>query len=397
MTAGRQPNSAIPPAPAQQGVGTLRIGTVFGFPILIHWSWFLAVVLVAWSLEANYLPAVYPDWTSERRWGVGMLVSLLFFGSVLAHELAHALVARRRGYPVDSITLLVFGGVSAIGQDARTARDEFWIAVVGPLTSFVIAALFGAAWLAGRMMDAALLYPIAGYLALINVSLGLFNLVPGFPLDGGRVLRALLWARKGNILEATRLATIAGRAVAGAMMLIGLISIIAGGFLSGFWFILIGWFLWGAAESSYQQLLLRTSLEGITVETLVERDVPRVAPDLSIGELVNQHVLRHNRRVFFVAPDGPEDGEIQGLITLTDIKRVPEVEWATTSVYRTMTPRDRLVVAAPLTEALSALELMVQNKVHQLPVFQGRVPLGLLTREGVIQAIRLRSTFGRSG
>jgi Zn-dependent protease len=381
--------------PAARAVGSFRLLRLLGFDILIHWSWLIIVFLLTWSLESNYLPDLYPEWSPGRRWAVGAVTSLLFFSSVLAHELAHAVVARRRGTPVRHITLYIFGGASALGDEPRSARDEFWIAIVGPATSLVAALLFGAIWLAAHAAGARPFYATAGYLAYINVFVAVLNLLPGFPLDGGRVLRAVLWGVKRNMLEATRVAGNVGRVLAGVLIAGGILVIFAGGFLTGFWSIFVGWFLWNAADSSYQMLVLETGLHGVTVGPLIERDVPRIPPDLTLRQLAHEHVLRHNRRVFFVSP--VEDGDIQGLITLSDLSKTPEAEWDTVSVYRAMTPRDRLVVATPGTMALDALRLMVEHNISQIPVFDGHDAIGLLTRAALIQAIQLRSQLAAAG
>lgn len=374
--------------PEARPAGSFRIARLAGFDILIHWSWVVILVLLAWSLESSYLPDIYPNWTSRQRWAVGTLTSLLFLTSVLAHELAHALVARRRGITVRYITLYIFGGASALSEEPRSARDEFWIAISGPATSLGVGVLCGGVWLAARATDIPEIHPMAGYLGVMNLFLAVLNLMPGFPLDGGRVLRSLLWGVKRNMLEATRIASNIGRVFAGVLMGAGMVIILAGGFLTGFWCLLIGWFLWNAAESHYQMLLFQTGLHGVAIGPLIERNVPRVPPDLTLYELAHDHVLRHNRRVFFVSP--VEDGDIQGLITLSDLRKVPQAEWATTSVYRAMTPRDRLIVAGPTTGALDALRLMAEHNINQIPVFEGRDAVGLLTRASLIQAIQLR-------
>jgi CBS domain-containing protein len=236
---------------------------------------------------------------------------------------------------------------------------------------------------------------MAGYLAVINLFVALLNLLPGFPLDGGRVLRALLWGVRRNMLDATRIASSVGRVFAGLLIGTGLIIILAGDFLSGFWCLFVGWFLWNAAESHYQVLLFQAGLHGIAIGPLIERDVPRVPPDLTLRTLAHDHVLRQNRRAFFVSP--VDEGDIQGLITLSDLRKVPEHEWDSTSVYRAMTPRDRLIIAAPRTEALEALRLMAEHNVNQIPVFEGRDAVGLLTRASLIQAIQLRGQLASAG
>lgn len=372
--------------------GSLRLFNLFGFDVFIHWSWLLIFLLSTWSVATGHLPRVYPEWTAQQRWVIGAITTVLFFASVLAHELSHSLEARRRGIPVQSITLFLFGGVSALGGEARRPRDEFWIAIVGPLTSFAAALVFFVIWVIARSADLTPLKAISGYLAYINLSVGIFNLLPGFPLDGGRVLRSIVWGIKHNMLDATRIAANVGRGIAALLIGAGVLTMFTGGVSGGFWFILIGWFLWNAAENSYQQLFLQNSLRGLVIGPLVERDVPRIPPDATLRQLAHDYILRQNRRAFLVTP--AEEGDILGLITLSDLREVPEDEWDAVTVYRAMTPRERLITATPRTEALAALQMMAAHNINQLPVMNGREPVGLLTRGALIGAIQLRNELG---
>jgi Zn-dependent protease/CBS domain-containing protein len=376
------------PAPTP---GTVRIARILGFDILIHWSWLIIATLFTWTLAAGYFPGVYPDWSAEQRWIAAAITSILFFGSVLVHELSHSVVARARGLDVTSITLFVFGGVSSLGGEPRSAKDEFWIAIVGPLTSFAIAGLAALIWLAAREQGATVPQAIAGYLAYINVAVGIFNLLPGFPLDGGRVLRSAVWGAKGNMLAATRVAANAGRVVAAILIAIGILTVF-GGALGGLWLAVIGWFLWNAAESSYQQLLLQNSLQGLTAGALAGPSPVRVPPDISLREFAEHYLLSHNHRAFFV---GVEGGDPLGLITLSDLQKEPRDQWDTISVFRAMTPRERLITVTPQTPAMDALQLMAEHNINQLPVVNGREFVGLLTRAALIRAIQFRSEIGR--
>ncbi len=380
-------------APPSGGMaGSFRVFRLFGIGVFIHWSWVFIFLLSTWSVASQYLPDVYPEWEARQRWLVGAITTLLFFGSVLAHEISHSLEARRRGLVVNSITLFLFGGVSALGSEARGARDEFWIAIVGPLTSFAAAAVFGGVWLLARGAGWEPIKAGAGYLAYVNIAVGVFNLLPGFPLDGGRVLRAILWGAKRNMLEATRIAGNVGRAVAGLLIALGVVTVFTGGLGGGFWFILIGWFLWNAAESSYNQLLMERGFKGLLIGPLIERDVPRVSPDVTLRAFAQEYVLGLNQRAFFVA--ATDEGDFFGLVTLSDLQKVPQDQWDTVTVYRAMTPRERLIVAGPRTEAQAALQLMAQHNINQIPVIDGRDPLGLLTRGALINAIQLRNELG---
>lgn len=385
----RSPAPQAAPVPA----GTVRLFRLLGFDILIHWSWLLIFALLTWSLASGYLPSVYPAWTRGEYWLTGAITSLLFFASVLAHELSHSVIARRRGLPVENITLFVFGGVSALGGEPRSAKDEFWIAIVGPLTSFAAAAVFGVIWALTQNLEPPQLHALAGYLAYINIAVGIFNLLPGFPLDGGRVLRSALWGIKGSMLEATRIASIVGRVIAGLLIALGILATFAGGLVGGFWFILIGWFLWGAAENSYQQQVLSTTLHGLTAGALVQPEIPRVPPQTTLQQFAYDFILRQQRRAFFVAPD---DGDILGLVTMSDLQKVPEDQWDHITVFRAMTPRERLITITPQTDAQTALELMARHDVNQLPVVTGRQVVGLLTRGSLMRAIQLRQQLADS-
>lgn len=383
----RRPEQADPPV----SPGTIRVLRLLGFDILIHWSWLIIATLFTWSLATGYLPDVYPEWSAERRWVVGAVTSGLFFASVLLHELSHSVVARARGLEVTSITLFVFGGVSSLGGEPRSARDEFWIAVVGPLTSFAVGAVSAGIWLLARDGNATTLAAITGYLAYINVAVGVFNMLPGFPLDGGRVLRSAVWAAKGNMLSATRTAANAGRVVAAVMIGIGLLAVFTGG-LGGLWLALIGWFLWNAAENSYQQLLLQNSLQGLTAGMLAGPATVRVPPDITLRQFAEDYLLIHNQRAFFV---GVEGGDALGLITLSDLQKEPRDQWDTISVFRAMTPRERLITVTARTPAVEALQAMAEHNINQLPVVNGRDIQGLLTRAALIRAIQFRSEVGQ--
>lgn len=378
---------------ADPSPGTVRLVRLLGFDILIHWSWLVIATLFTWSLATGYLPDVYPAWSAERRWIVAAVTSVLFFSSVLVHELSHSVVARARGLAVSSITLFLFGGVSSLGSEPRSARDEFWIAVVGPLTSFAIGAVAAGIWLLARDQDAAVVAAIAGYLAYINVAVGIFNLLPGFPLDGGRVLRSAVWAAKGNMLAATRTAANAGRVVAAIMIGLGILMVFTGG-LGGLWLAVIGWFLWNAAENSYQQLLLQNSLHGLTAGMLAGPATIRVPPDITLRQFAEDYLLAHNQRAFFVGVDG---GDALGLITLSDLHKYPRDQWEATSVFRAMTPKERMITVTPRTPAIEALQSMAEHNINQLPVVSGRDVLGLLTRAALIRAIQFRADVGRSG
>ncbi|MSQ35691.1 MAG: CBS domain-containing protein [Dehalococcoidia bacterium] len=283
-------------------------------------------------------------------------------------------------------------GVSAITPEARNARDEFWVAIVGPLSSIALAVLLAGVWLGARAAGLDAVYPLAGYLAYVNVTVAVFNLLPGFPLDGGRVLRAVLWGARGDELSATRIASRVGRALAGGMIGGGMLLALGGAGIGAIWLVFIGWILWSAAESTYRQRLMQLSLAGVRAGDLADRNVAWVTPDTTLRDLVTERALRHGTRTFMVA--AVADGDVLGLVSLSDLARFPEAQWGATSVFRAMTPRAQLVATEASTEALEALRLMVERDVNQLPVFSGGSLVGLLTRAALLRAIDVRARFG---
>lgn len=368
--------------------GSFKIGRVFGVDIGVHWSWIFIFVVVTYSFATGVFEEFYPDWSTAQKWIGGAIVSLVFFLSVLVHELSHAVVSNRTGLPVRSITLFIFGGVANLDRDPDNAWQEFKIAIVGPLSSLLLGALFGALFAATYRFNeggAGVLWS----LALVNVSLAIFNMLPGFPLDGGRVFRALVWLRNKNRLRATRIATIGGEVVAYAVMAAGAIELLFGS-LGGGWLLFIGFFLKSAASSSYEQVVMQSTLDGIYVRDVMRKDFDVVAPDATLEELVHDHVLRRNTRCFAVNAGG----DFAGLITLTDMRKVPRDQWQTTSAYRAMTPATKLHTVAPNDSLVTVLQLMREHDVNQLPVVQGRMLVGMLTRADVMRFVQLRKDLG---
>ena len=270
---------------------TFRIGRILGIDINLHWSWAFIFALVTWTFATGFLEDIYPDWSDLQRWLAGALISVVFFSSILFHELSHSIVARRYGIPVSSITLFVFGGVSSLGQEPTSARQEFWIAIVGPLASFAMAVFFAIGFLALGDVEPGLA-DVSGRLALINTAIGVFNLIPGFPLDGGRVLRSMFWARNRSLLDATRMASRVGEYVAYLMMGFGFLSILAGDLVSGIWLLLIGNFLRAISVASYQQLIMEQSLKGISADKLARQNYATVGLDQTIAEIVEDFFPR---------------------------------------------------------------------------------------------------------
>ncbi len=369
----------------------LRIGRIFGIDIRIHWSWLAIFFLLLWWLAEGFFDDVnaYSHWSTFERWLASGITTVLFFVSILLHELSHSLVARRLGLPVHSITLFIFGGVSSLTQEPDSPGQEFKMAIVGPLMSFALgilaAAIAAGLWANG--LDDTVPGAIATYLAFINIAVGLFNMLPGYPLDGGRVLRASLWARTDNMLRATRWAARVGTLIAFGLMALGVLSALAGNWLGGVWFIVIGWFLRNTSEQAYQQLLYRNTLEGAKVGDIIDRSFEGAPPDIPLSELVNDYILGRGQRCVPVVVEG----NLLGLITIGDLRPFPPDEWATTSAFRAMTPREQLYTIASGDELMCALELMAAHDIHQLPVIDGFAFSGFVTRADVIRRIQVKA------
>lgn len=387
--------------------GGLRVGRLFGVSIYVDWSWFLIFLLVTWNLAAGLFPSLHPEWSTALNWFVAVGAALLFFAAVLAHELSHAVMARARGVPVRSITLFIFGGVASLEGEPNSPLSEFLIAIVGPLTSLALGALFlglayvlsgGALAGAGTVSQAlAGLSPLTTlllWLGPINILLAIFNLVPGFPLDGGRVLRSILWAATGSLRQATRWATWVGQAVAWLFILTG-VAIVFGfevpffgsGLISGLWLVFIGWFLNSAAVASYQQVVIDDMLEGVPVARLMRVEAPMVPPSLPLSQLVDDFIMKTDERAFPVV----DRGRLVGLVCLEDVRKVPRSEWDTKTAQEIMTPASELTIASPREDASQALRKLGRRDVRQIPVIQDGRLVGMLRRRDVLRWLQLQS------
>lgn len=385
--------------------GGLSLGRLFGVEIRLDGSLLIIFALVTFNLGAGLVPRWHPDWSAVATWSLAVGAAVLFFASLLAHELAHAFVARALGVPVNRVTLFLFGGLAHMEREPPSPRAEFLIAAVGPLTSFGLGALAlaGGAFLAGPTLVAAAgegpeaafaamqgLGPLATILLWVgpvNLVLGVFNLVPGFPLDGGRVLRAILWGVTDDLVKATRWASNAGRAVAWGLMGLGVLNLFGGAFASGLWLMVIGWFLNNAARSSYQQVLVKQALEAVPVARLMRTRLDTVSPDVSIDELVRDHVLTGDQHAFPVE----QGGVLQGLVCIHDLRKVPQAQWAHTPVGAVMTPYDTLETLTPKADAEQALEKLARREVEQLPVVDDEAHLlGLVRRQDLVRWLALQ-------
>lgn len=367
--------------------GRLYLFKVFGIPIRLDYTWFIIFILFSWSLASAYYPSRFPEWTSTVHWIAGFLSALLLFISVLLHELAHSWVAIHSGISIAGITLFIFGGVAQMSREPPNAKTEFRMAIAGPGMSLFLAVLF---LLLGYILPS-VPGAVLSLLGYMNLLLGLFNLVPGFPLDGGRVLRAILWSSKGDLEWATRISSRAGKVVALAIMLWGFFYILRGNFIGGIWLIFIGLFLLQAAEAGYRQVLFRTSLSGIRVSQIMRPDVVVVSPDLTLDELVDDYFLKYHYNSFPVV----HKGELVGLITLASVKNVPRSEWVRTPVRHVMIPLDEITILEPGEDAVNALERMVRDGIGRFPVVERGELVGILTRRDIVELLKIKTDLGK--
>lgn len=362
--------------------------SIFGFKIRLDLSWFVVAVLVTWTLAAGYFPNAHPDLGRGTYWAMGVAGALLLFASVVAHELSHALTARRFGLEMRGITLFIFGGVAEMTDEPPSAKAEFWVAIAGPIASLgVAAAFFGLRVGVDRPVAVA---AVVGYLATINVVLAVFNLIPAFPLDGGRILRSVLWQWRGDLRWATKITSTIGSAFGTLLIVLGVLILVTGGadgFVSAMWMALIGLFLRGAAQSSYQQLLLRRTLEGEPVSRFMQTEPVTVPRHLSVEELVNEYVYRHHFKLFPVV-----DGDrLVGCVTTRQIKELPREEWGRTSVGALVAGCSQDNSIAPGADAMQALSRMSGGRVSRLMVVDdaGRL-VGILSLKDLLEFLSLK-------
>ena len=366
--------------------GSLRLFRVAGIDVYLHVSWLLIFVLLSWSLADGYYPALLPDLTVPQAWVLGAVSAILLFGAVLVHELAHSLVARRRGMAVESITLFLFGGVSTLRDDAPRASTEFLVAIVGPLASFVLA---GLCLLLGMLVGDARVAAVLDYLGLVNALLGGFNLIPGFPLDGGRVLRALVWQLSGDRRRGLVVAVGVGQLVGYGLMALGVVEVVGGDPFDGIWLAVIGWFLQSSGAAELRQVRSAQHLGGLTVGAVMRPDTTVVDPNSSVELLIDEVLLPGNRRAVPVALDG----RLVGIVALSDIGRVPVPDRARTRVADVMGARQGVVTTTPEAALSEALGAMAAGDYEQLPVLRDGQLVGMLTRADVVRQIQLREAL----
>lgn len=384
-----------------------KVGRIFGINIHIDWSWIFIFLLVTWNLASAVFPSLHPDWDVTTNIFLGIAAALLFFLSILLHELAHSLVAKARGLPVRRITLFFFGGVSNIEREPPSPKTEFLMAVVGPLTSILLGIGF---ILLGRQNIPAIntgltdpmqllrgLDPLSTmllWLGPINILIGFFNLIPGFPLDGGRILRSILWASMDDFRRATRWATAIGQGFGWLMILTGIamvfganVPVLGTGLANGIWFAFIGWFLINAASQSYQQVIIEDMLEGVPITRLMREPAPAISPDTPVSTLVYDHVMLGDERAFPIL-----DGDrLLGVVYVENIRDVDRSAWNTTTVKEIMVPEKDLDVVTPQEDAMDAFQKLAHKEMRQIPVVQNGELIGMLRRRDILRWLQVRS------
>jgi len=361
--------------------GAWKVGSIMGIPIRVHFSWLIAFGLITWLLSSRYFPQATPELPFVSYWINGVLAALLLFASVAFHELAHSYVAQKYKLTIESITLFIFGGVAQLKGDPPHPRAEFWIAIAGPLSSFFLAGVFFL--LSMNVVGGT--RALFAYLAQINFLLGVFNLIPGFPMDGGRVLRSAIWGKKKDYFYATQKASSIGRGIALFFIFFGLFSIFTGG-MGGLWLMFIGWFLYSAAQASYQQATLQETLSGIKVKDIMVTEMQTIDPSISLDEAVNQYFLRYGYGGFPVI----DDGKFLGIITLKEVKEIPREDWRNVKVSEVFVPHDKKWEVPPDADVMRALELMIKEDKGRIVVTEKDKIIGLITRNGIARYVQIK-------
>ena len=371
----------------------IKLFKVFGVQIGLHYSWLLIAVLIAFSLVGQF-SATNPQWRPEVVWGLAILTTLCFFASIIIHELSHAAVAKSRGLPVNAITLFALGGVAEIEKEATDARTEFWMGIAGPITSAIIgvvclASAIALGWSLAQNQQSPL-SAMLGWLGVINIALAIFNMVPGFPLDGGRVLRAIVWWITGNASRAMRIATTVGQVVAFAFILLGLFRFFNGAGFAGLWLTFIGWFLLDAARSSFAQSEILSHLRGVHVSDVMNKQYSSVEINTPLQLFVDDYLLRTGNRAFVVT----DDGEPVGLVTAHEIKGIDRKKWPQLQVRDVMVPMARLHGVRGSANISDVLEVMAREDVNQLPVMSNGHLEGIISRGQILRLVRTRMEMG---
>jgi len=369
---------------------SIRLGRLFGIEVGLHYSWFIIALLITMSLGSQF-QASHAEWGSNVIWALSILTALLFFVSLLAHEFSHALVARTRGLTTNAITLFALGGLAQIEKEPEDAKTEFLVGIVGPVSSAVIGLMsLAVAWALGWRMGAAPETPLHAmfvWLGYINLSLAAFNMIPGYPLDGGRILRSILWLTSGSPLRATQQAATVGKAIALLFIAFGIFRFFGGAGFGGLWIAFIGWFLLQAAAASYSSVALTEGLKGVKVRDIMTSDCVTLDGNMNVEQFVENYLLRSGRRCFVIQ----QNGEIAGLVTPHEIKELERPRWPYMTLSDVMRPLDQIHTVTPATPVMEALETMGRDDVNQLPVVSEKHLDGIITRANVVQFLQTRA------
>jgi Zn-dependent protease/predicted transcriptional regulator len=373
---------------------SIRLGRIFGIEIGLHYSWFLIALLITMSLGSQF-QASHAEWGSNVIWALSALTALLFFVTLLAHEMSHALVARARGLTTKAITLFALGGVAQIEKEPEDAKTEFLVGIVGPLSSAVIGlASLGIAWAVGWHIGATPGTPLEAmfvWLGYINLTLAAFNMIPGYPLDGGRILRSVLWLASRDAVRATERAAMVGKVIALLFIALGIFQFFNGAGFGGLWIAFIGWFLLQAATASASSVALTARLKGVKVSDVMTADCVTVDGNMNVEQFVENYLLRSGKRCFVVQ----QNGAVAGLVTAHEIKELERPRWPYTTLADIMRTLDELHTVAPTTPVMEALETMGRDDVNQLPVVSGNHLDGIITRANVLHFLQTRAELGR--
>jgi Zn-dependent protease/CBS domain-containing protein len=366
----------------------IKLFKIFGFEVGIDWSWIILAILIAWSLSVGFFPFRYKSLPTQTYWVMGIVGALGLFFSIVFHEMCHSLVARQYGMRMKGITLFIFGGVAEMGEEPPNPKAEFMMAIVGPISSLVIGIVFYGIYFLGRQNGWS--EPINGvvqYLAYINGLLAFFNLVPAFPLDGGRVLRSILWGLKKNLRWATRISSRIGSGFGILLILLGAFQFLRGNFIGGMWWFLIGMFLRGAAKTSYQQLLLRKALEGEIVQRFMKTDPVTVTPSRSVEQLVQDYIYKYHYKMFPIVED---TGRLIGCVSTKQVREIPREEWGQRRVGEIATQCSAENTVGPQVDAMKALSLMSKSGLSRLMVTEKDRLLGIITLKDLLKFFALK-------
>ncbi len=356
----------------------IRIASFFGVPITFDFSWFLVVIFLAWILAEGYFPKEYKGWQTSQYWLVSIITSIFFFVSVLLHEYAHSIVAKKFNYNVKGIKLFIFGGVSEITTDPKSPKEEFWISSAGPITSILLGVVFY--FTATAFAKNSFVFAFAHYLGWINIILGVFNLLPGFPLDGGRIFRAIIWWVKKDYSLATHWAAVSGRFLGFTLIFIGFLEIMAGFITDGIWVAFIGWFLESAAFAQIQKQELHKLLKGYKAKDALSRNYVLVPDDITISQFLETKDFYGDRNFFFAE----NSGRITGVFTFSDLVKIPKGDWDKYEIKKITTPITKVKKTKPNTPLIVALKMMDNSGFNQLPVMEDDKLLGVLSRKSLL-------------